>query len=115
MEKGKGTGTLKIKKGYGECQKPKNLEEFRKRMAVAAHSYLMAQLKYPQKMSLRELQPQHFLKYLGLMLGDQDVLCLEVRNKDGEVVAAAEFDFFLSCDLLTSLRARFCSCWQNGS
>ena len=44
-----GTGTLKIKKGYGECQKPRNPEELRKRMAVVANSYLLAQLKYPQK------------------------------------------------------------------
>ena len=42
----KGTGTLKIKKGYGECQKPRNPEEFRRRMAVVANAYLLAQLKY---------------------------------------------------------------------
>ena len=39
----KGTGTLKIKKGYGECQKPRNPEEFRRRMAVVANAYLLAQ------------------------------------------------------------------------
>lgn len=90
----KGTGTLKIKKGYGECQKPRNPEEFRKRMSVVAHSYLLAQLKYPQKASLKGLQPQHFLKYLDLMLGDH-VLGLKARNKDGEVIASPEFELVL--------------------
>ena len=93
----KGAGTLKIKKGYGECQKPRNPEEFRKRMSVVAHAYLMAQLKYPQKASLRDLQPQHFLKYLDLMLGDH-VLGLKARGKDGEVVASPDFDLMLSYD-----------------
>ena len=93
----KSTGTLKIKKGYGECPKPRNPEELRKRMAVVAHSYLLAQLKYPQKASLRDLQPQHFLKYLDLMLGDH-VLGLKARDKDGAVVATPEFDLMLSYD-----------------
>ena len=93
----KGTGTLKIKKGYGECQKPRGPEEFRKRMSVVANSYLMAQLKYPQKASLRDLQPQHFLKYLDLMLGDH-VLGLKARDKDGAVIASPDFDLMLSYD-----------------
>ena len=93
----KGTGTLKIKKGYGECQKPRNPEEFRRRMSVVAHAYLLAQLKYPQKATLRDLQPQHFLKYLDLMLGDH-VLGLKARDKDGAVIATPEFDLMLSYD-----------------
>lgn len=93
----KSTGTLKIKKGYGECQKPRSPEEFRKRMAVVAHSYLLAQLKYPQKASLRDLQPQHFLKYLDLMLGDH-VLGLKALNKGGDVIARPDFDLILSYD-----------------
>ena len=93
----KGTGTLKIKKGYGECQKPRNPEDFRRRMQVVANSYLMAQLKYPQKSSLRGLVPQHFLKYLDLMLGDH-VLGLKARDKDGQVIATPDFDLMLSYD-----------------
>ena len=93
----KGTGTLKIKKGYGECQKPRNPEEFRRRMSVVANSYLMAQLKYPQKSSLRGIQPQHFLKYLDLMLGDH-VLGLKARDKDGQVIATPDFDLMLAYD-----------------
>ena len=93
----KSTGALKIKKGYGECQKPRNPEEFRKRMSVVANAYLLAQLKYPQKASLRDLQPQHFLRYLDLMLGEH-VLGLKARNKDGEVIATPDFDLMLSYD-----------------
>ena len=93
----KSTGTLKIKKGYGECQKPRSPEEFRKRMSVVANAYLLAQLKYPQKASLRDLQPQHFLRYLDLMLGEH-VLGLKARNKEGEVIATPEFDLMLSYD-----------------
>ena len=93
----RGTRTLKIKKGYGECQKPRSPEEFRKRMAVVSHAYLLAQLKYPQKASLKDLQPQHFLKYLDLLLGDH-VLGLKARDKDGAVVASPDFDLMLSYD-----------------
>ena len=93
----KSTGTLKIKKGYGECPKPRNPEEFRKRMAVLSHSYLMAHLKYPQKLALKDLQPQHFLKYLDLMLGDH-VLGLKARDKHGDVIATPDFDLMLSYD-----------------
>ena len=93
----KNTGTLKIKKGYGECQKPRRPEEFRKRMSVVAHAYLMAQLKYPHKANLRDLQSQHFLKYLDLMLGDH-ILGLKARGKDGEVIITPDFDLMLSYD-----------------
>lgn len=93
----KGTGTLKVKKGYGECQKPRTCEEFRKRMAVLAHTYLLAQLKYPQRAALKDLVPQDFLKYLDLLLGDH-VLGLKARPKDGEVVAAPDFELVLSYD-----------------
>lgn len=93
----RGAGTLKIKKGYGERQKPKNPEDFRRRVSVVTHSYLVAELKYPQKSSLRGLQPQHFLKLLDLMLGDH-VLGLKARDKDGQVIATPDFDLVLSHD-----------------
>ena len=88
---------MKVKKGYGECAKPRNPEEFRKRMGVVAHTYLLAQLKYPQKASLKDLAPQDFLKYLDLMLGDH-VLGLKARNKDGDVIAAPDFELVLAYD-----------------
>ena len=93
----RGTGALKVKKGYGECPKPRTPEEFRRRMAVVSHSYLLAQLKFPQKAILRDLQPMHFLKYLDLMLGEH-VLGLKAKNKDGQTVASPDFDLVLSYD-----------------
>ena len=93
----KGTGALKVKKGYGECPKPRSPEEFRRRMAVVSHAYLLAQLKFPQKAILRDLQPVHFLKYLDLMLGEH-VLGLKAKNQAGETVASPEFDLMLSYD-----------------
>ena len=93
----KGTGTLKVKRGFGECQKPRTPEEFRSRMQVVANSYLLAQLKYPQKAALKELQPVHFLRYLDLMLGDH-VLGLKAKDKDGNTIATPEFSLMLSYD-----------------
>ena len=93
----KGTGALKVKKGYGECPKPRTPEEFRRRMAVVSHSYLLAQLKFPQKAILRDLQPMHFLKYLDLMLGER-VLGLKAKNQDCQTVASPDFDLVLSYD-----------------
>ena len=45
----KSTGTLKIKKGYGECQKPRIPEEFRKRMSVVANAYLRSAVEVPSE------------------------------------------------------------------
>ena len=66
-------------------------------MAVVAHSYLLAQLKFPQKAALRDLLPSHWLRYLDLMLGEH-VLGLKAKGKDGETVATPEFDLVLSYD-----------------
>jgi hypothetical protein len=93
----KGTGTIKVKRGFGECQKPRTPEEFRTRMQVLANTYLLAQLKYPQKAALKELQPVHFLRYLDLMLGEH-VLGLKAKDKDGNVIATPEFSLMLSYD-----------------
>ena len=43
------TGAIKVRKGYGECPKPKSPEELRRRMAVLANCYLLGQLKFPRK------------------------------------------------------------------
>ena len=93
----KGTGAIKVKKGYGECPAPKSPEELRKRLAVVAHSYLLAQIKYPQKAILRDLRPQHFHKYMDLLLAEH-VLGLKARDPEGNVVASPEFSLVLSYD-----------------
>ena len=66
----KGTGTLRLRKGYGECAKPRTPEELRQRMQVVAHTYLLAQLKYPQREQLRGLQPQHFAKSISIYFSE---------------------------------------------
>ena len=111
----KGTGALKVKKGYGECPKARTPEEFRRRMAVVSYSYLLAQLKFPQKAILRDLQPMHFLKYLDLMLGEH-VLGLKAKNQDGGTVASPELDLILSYDFQvrwSSWRTRAACCTRH--
>ena len=93
----KGTGTIKVKRGFGECQKPRSPEEFRTRIQVVGNTYLLAQLKYPQKAALKELQPVHFLRYLDLMLGEH-VLGLKAKDKDGNTIATPEFSLMLAYD-----------------
>ena len=93
----KGTGTIKVRKGYNECPPPKGPEEFRRRVMVLAHTFLLAQLKYPQKAALKELQPQHFLRYLDLMLGEH-VFGLKAKNQCGDTIATPEFSLLLSYD-----------------
>lgn len=66
-------------------------------MQVVANTYLLAQLKYPQKAALRDLQPVHFLRYLDLMLGEH-VLGLKAKDKDGNVIATPEFSLMLAYD-----------------
>ena len=93
-----------MKKGYGECPAPKGPEELRKRLAVVAHSYLLAQIKYPQKAMLRDLRPQHFCKYMDLLLGEH-VLGLKARDPEGNVVATPEFSLVLSYEYLAAVAA----------
>lgn len=93
----KGTGTIKIRKGYGECAKPRTPEEFRRRMTVLANTYLLAQLKFPQEAQLRNLRPLRWLRYVEFLLGEH-VLGLKAINKDGEPVAAPELETMLNFD-----------------
>ena len=93
----KGTGTIKVRKGYGECPKPKSAEELRRRKAVLANCYLLGQLKFPQKASLKDLVPRHFLRYVEYLLGEH-VYGLKATNKDGESVATPELATVLGYD-----------------
>eukprot|EP00438_Fugacium_kawagutii_P025748 Skav221044 [mRNA] locus=scaffold1448:253014:254372:+ [translate_table: standard] len=93
----KGTGAIKIRKGYGECAKPKSPEEFRRRMTVLANSYLLAQLKFPQKAYLRDLRPLHWLRYVEFLLGEH-VLGLKATNKEGDPIASPELETVLNYD-----------------
>lgn len=93
----KGTGTMRIRKGYGECAKPKSPEEFRRRMSVLANSYLLAQQKFPQKAHLKDLRPLRWLRYVEFLLGEH-VLGLKATNKDGDPVATPELETVLNYD-----------------
>ena len=52
------TGTVKIRKGYGEAKPPKSSEELRQRLKLVGHTYIMAQLKFPHKAALQQLTPK---------------------------------------------------------
>lgn len=41
-------GTVKIKRGRGESKPPRNPEEFRQKMKLVAHSYVMTAMKFPK-------------------------------------------------------------------
>ena len=93
----KSTGNLKVKKGYGECAKPTTPEEFRARANVMANTYLMAQIKYPQKALLKGLRRRDFQEYVNYLMGDS-VLGLQARDQHGQVVSAPSFELALSYD-----------------
>lgn len=93
----KSTGNLKVKKGYGECAKPTTPEEFRARANVMAKTYLMAQIKYPQKALLKGLRHCDFQEYVNYLMGDS-VLGLQARDQHGQVVSAPSFELALSYD-----------------
>ena len=93
----KSTGAIKVRKGYGECPKPKTAEELRRRMAVLANCYLLAQLKFPQKAALKDLMPRHYLRYVEYLLGEH-VYGLKATNKDGESVATPELGTVMAYD-----------------
>eukprot|EP00435_Cladocopium_sp_Y103_P022488 s1708_g5.t1 len=93
----KGTGTIKIRKGFGECPLPKSPEELRRRMSVLSHAFLLSQLKFPQKAVLKELRPVHFLKYVEYLLGEH-VFGLKAVNKDGDVLSSPALETVMSYD-----------------
>ncbi len=84
------SGSLKIKKGYGETSEPTTPEEYRRRMKIVAHVYLFAQLKYPHKATLKELTPYTFQKFVDFVLGEH-VHGLEAKDDAGLVVSRPTF------------------------
>lgn len=92
----KATGNIKIRRGFGECAKPKSPEELRRRMSVLANAYLLAQQKFPQKAYLKDLKPLHWLRHVELL--GEHVLGLRATNKDGDPVATPELETVLNYD-----------------
>ena len=89
------TGTVKIRKGYGESKPPKTSEELRQRLRLVGHSYIMAQLKFPHKASLQQLTPNHFNKLCDYLLGEQ-VMGLRAKDEDGTVISSPSLELVLS-------------------
>ena len=89
------SGVVKIKKGHGESAPPKSPEELRQKIKLMGHCYLMTQLKYPNRVVLRDINPYTFNKYADYLMGEH-VLGLKAKDAKGEVVAAAHLDLVLS-------------------
>ncbi len=87
-------GNIKVRKGYGETTEPRGAEEYRQRMRVVAHTYLMAQLKYPHRQSLNGLEPHHFQRYVDYVLGEQ-IMGLKAKDDQGNVVSSPAFSLIL--------------------
>ena len=64
------SGTVKIRKGYGEGKPPKTPEELRQKIKLMCHTYLFVQLKYPNKEVLRDVTPNLFSKLADYLLGN---------------------------------------------
>ena len=84
------SGSLKIKKGYGETTEPGDPEEYRRRMKIVAHVYIFAHLKYPHKAILKDLTPYTFQRFVDFVLGEH-VLGLEAKDDAGLVVSKPTF------------------------
>ena len=89
------TGTVKIRKGYGESKPPKTSEELRQRLKLVGHAYIMAQLKFPHKAVLQQLTPNNFNKLCDYLLGEQ-VMGLRAKDEEGAVISATSLDLVLS-------------------
>ena len=84
------SGTLRIKKGYGETTEPRDPEDYRRRMKVVAHTYLFAQIKYPHKAVLAGLTTHSFQKFVDYILGEH-IMGLQAKDEEGLVVSKPTF------------------------
>eukprot|EP00435_Cladocopium_sp_Y103_P029829 s306_g7.t1 len=89
------SGTVKVKRGYGESKPPKTGEELRQRIKLLGHCYLFAQLKFPNRAELRKIDPNLFHKYADFLLGEH-VMQLHAKDSKGEIVATPSLDLVLS-------------------
>ena len=89
------SGTVKIRKGYGEGKPPKTPEELRQKIKLMCHTYLFVQLKYPNKEVLRDVTPNLFSKLADYLLGEH-IFGLKAKDEKGEIVATPGFELVLS-------------------
>ena len=88
-------GTIKVKRGYGEVKPPKSGEELRQRLKLLGHSYMFMMLKYPNRPTLRDNNPNLWHKYSDYLLGEH-VLALKAKNARGEIVATPSLELVLN-------------------
>ena len=89
------SGVVKVRKGHGESSPPKNAEELRQKIKLMGHCYLMTQLKFPNRVVLRDIVPYTFNKYADYLMGEH-VLGLKAKDEKGEVVASPSLELVLS-------------------
>ena len=89
------TGTVKVRKGYGETKEPQSSEELRQRIRILGHAYIMTGMKYPQKPIFQDLDPQDFTQLADYLLGDQ-VMNLKSEDENGTVVSTPTLKLVIS-------------------
>ena len=79
------SGTVKVKKGYGESKPPKSGEELRQKIKLLGHCYIFVQLKYPNRQILRNIGPNLVNKYADFLLGEHvaGLKGQELQGRDG--------------------------------
>jgi hypothetical protein len=92
------TGMIRIKKGAQEIPLPRNPEEFRARIRVLGHCWLIAAIKFPNKAWLRTATPQLFQEYVDFLLGEH-VWNSHSKDAAGNVVASPLWSTFLSYEI----------------
>ncbi|CAL1149061.1 unnamed protein product [Cladocopium goreaui] len=89
------SGNVRVKKGHGETKPPKTPEELRQRLKLVGHTYVMTQLKFPNRAVLRGLDPNIFMKLADYLLGEH-VHGLSAKDEKGEVISRPSFELVLS-------------------
>lgn len=88
------SGTVKVKRGFGESKPPKMAEELRQKLKLVCHCYLFIQFKYPNKDVLRAVNTHHWSRFADYLLGEH-VMGLKSTSSSGEVVPAPGLDLVL--------------------
>ena len=88
-------GSIKVRKGFGESKPPKSGEELRQKVKLLGHCYIFTMLKYPNRQTLAENNPNLWNKYADYLLGEH-VMRLAAKNSKGEVVSSPSLGLVLS-------------------
>ena len=72
------SGALKVRKGSVETKPPGSPEELRVKLRLVAHTYIMTQLKFPNREVLRGVNPVVWNRYADYLLGEH---CHQLKAK----------------------------------